>query len=64
MSELAVKYTLSRMSNPVQIITTDAYMFMEITEEKFDMIAVDIFEDDLGPPDFETQDFLESCKKV
>lgn len=60
-AELAAKYTLSRLESPVNIITADAEVFLQITEEQFDLIVVDIFEDDRTPPQFETADFLETC---
>lgn len=59
---LAAKYTLSRLQSPVEIITADAEMFLRITQENFDMIVVDIFEDDHTPDLFETTAFLESCE--
>jgi spermidine synthase len=58
---LAGKYTLSLLNSPVNIVTADAGIFLEVTEEKFDMIVVDIFEDDHTPDQFETIDFLEIC---
>ncbi len=60
-SELAARYTLSRLQSPVEIITADAEVFLRITEEHFDMIVVDIFEDDHTPEQFETTAFLEFC---
>jgi spermidine synthase len=60
-AELAMKYTFSRLKSAVNIITADAGDFMEICGSEFDMIIVDIFEDDLTPPQFETPEFLESC---
>ncbi len=62
--ELAARYTFSRMDSSVDIITADAEIFVEITEETYDMIVVDIFEDDITPPQFTTPDFLESCKEL
>jgi spermidine synthase len=58
---LAAKYTLSRLNSPVNIVTADAGIFLEVTEEQFDMIVVDIFEDDRTPDQFESVDFLEIC---
>lgn len=58
---LATKYTLSRLESPVNIITADAEVFLQVTEEQFDLLIVDIFEDDRTPAQFETVDFLEIC---
>jgi spermidine synthase len=63
-AELAAKYTLSRLSSPVEIVTADAEVFVQVTEEQYDMLVVDIFEDDLTPPQFETEDFLQNCGKL
>lgn len=63
-AELAAKYTLSRLSSPIDIVTADAEIFVQVTEEQYDMIVVDIFEDDLTPPQFETEDFLRNCEEL
>jgi spermidine synthase len=60
-SELASKYTLSRLSSPMEIVIADAEVFVQITEEQYDMVVTDIFEDDLTPPQFEAEDFLRHC---
>lgn len=59
--ELAARYTLSRLDSPVELVTADAAVFVEICEEQFDMVIVDIFEDDQTPPQFRTPDFLRQC---
>jgi spermidine synthase len=58
---LAGKYTLSRLDSPVEVITADAGVFIEVCEEFFDFVIVDIFEDDLTPPPFEEPEFLRAC---
>ena len=58
---LAARYTLSRLKSPVEIITADAGVFLQVTEERYDMIVIDIFEDDRTPEQFETVAFLEAC---
>jgi spermidine synthase len=63
-SALAAKYSLSRLESPVDIITGDAELFVQVTQEQYDMVIVDIFEDELTPPAFETLFFLEDCKKL
>ena len=63
-AELAAKYTLSRLKSPIDIITADAEVFVQVTEEKFDLIIADIFEDDLTPPQFESEDFLLDCDEL
>ncbi len=60
-AELASKYALSRLASPMEIVISDAEIFVQITEEQYDMVVVDIFEDDLTPPQFETEEFLQNC---
>lgn len=61
---LAGKYTLSRIESPTRIITADAEVFVELCEERFDLIVIDIFEDEITPPQFCTEDFLNQCKRL
>lgn len=60
---LASKYTLSRLSSPVEIITADAAVFVEVSGAEFDLIAIDIFEDDETPAQFESEGFLQACSQ-
>lgn len=58
---LAAKYALPRLQSPVELITADAEIFVSVTDDRFDMIVVDIFEDDHTPERFESVDFLDTC---
>lgn len=59
--ELAARYTFSRLESYVDLVTADAGVFVQVCEQHFDLIIVDIFEDDLTPPQFETDEFLQDC---
>lgn len=63
-AELAFKYTLSRMDSPVDLITADAEVFVQVCEQQFDMVIIDIFEDEITPPQFCTEDFLHDCRDL
>jgi spermidine synthase len=63
-AELASRYTFSRMKSSVDIIVADAEIFVDICEETFDLIVIDIFEDDLTPPQFEAPEFLRDCEAL
>ena len=63
-AEWAFKYTFSRMDSTVEVITTDAAVFVEVCEEQFDFIIMDIFIDDLVPTAFEEAYFLEECARL
>jgi spermidine synthase len=60
-AHLAVKYTLSRLESPIEIITADAEVFVQVTDEQFDLLIIDIFEDEITPPQFCTEEFLQAC---
>ncbi len=55
---LANKYSMSQLKSPIQYICNDAEIFVQSTSERYDMICMDIFEDDFIPPQFETLDYL------
>jgi spermidine synthase len=59
---LAQKYTLNELKSPIYIYEMDAEIFVDITEEKFDLILVDIFIDRTIPKKFESAEFLEKLK--
>jgi len=63
-AELAMRYSLHRLDNPVDVVTADAGIFVEVCEEMFDLIVIDIFEDDKTPEQFERLDFLEICRDM
>jgi spermidine synthase len=63
-AELASRYTLNRLKSPVEVVTADAAVFVEVCEELFDIVIVDIFEDNITPDTFETPEFLESCLRL
>ena len=58
------KYSYSRLKNPIELITADAAVFMDMNVRIFDLICIDIFNDDLVPTAFETSDFLEQCAEA
>ena len=55
---LAGKYILDDLHSPIQTYEMDAEIFVEITTEKFDMIIIDIFDNNIVPANFETLPFL------
>lgn len=61
---LANKYTLPEIKSSIQTICTDAFSFAEITEQKFDLICMDIFLDDVIPEEFEGSYFLENLASM
>ncbi len=61
---LAHKYTLDQLSAPLQVHCADAYAWVMAQPQRptFDLIAMDVFVDDVIPVDFESADFLEALR--
>lgn len=57
--EWAKRYTLPQLNNKVDLQQNDASRFMAANQEKFDLVIVDLFLDDLIPSQFETVEFLQ-----
>jgi predicted membrane-bound spermidine synthase len=60
---LAQKYTLPRLSLPVELQVADAQAFLENCMDTFDVVCIDLFIDDFVPQPFEQEIFLEKAKK-
>jgi len=61
---LAGKYALPFLQSPVETICADAYFFVMQCEEKYDLICMDIFQDDKVPEAFEKKEFLDQLKAL
>lgn len=59
---LASEYVLDELKSHIDLIHTDAEVFMEINEEKYDLICVDLFINDDIPEQFQENYFLDLCK--
>lgn len=57
------KYMRSHIQSNIEIISADAYMFMELNSRKFDLIAMDVFVEDLIPDQFLTEAFMVDLKR-
>ena len=53
-AHLAQKYTLSRLDSSMQVVIADAKIYLELDNENYDMIVMDIFAEDIIPNKFET----------
>jgi SAM-dependent methyltransferase len=60
----ASQYVLPELKSPVELQLADAWMFVDSCSEKFDLIVMDIFVDDVIPEEFEEMDFLETLKDL
>ena len=59
---LACTYSLHRLKNPIDCICADAEIFLDATEEKYDLICMDVFDDEKIPAQFTTSEFLDLIK--
>ena len=57
--QLCQKYTLSHIDSFVQVIPQEAMLFLEMNEEKYDLIIMDIFQSATIPQKFQSKAFLQ-----
>jgi spermidine synthase len=62
--DLASKYALPEIDSSVELICTDALIYVAQQPARFDMICVDIFLDDVVPDVFEQEAFLLGLKNM
>lgn len=62
--DLANKYVLQDLQSPQQLICADAYPFVAVCQEQFDLVTVDLFLDDVIPARFEEIDFLQHLTQL
>jgi len=61
---LAEKYILKNLNSHFEIISTDAEIFINQCVRQYDLICMDIFENDFVPPQFETVAYLNQLKTI
>jgi len=61
-SDLAAIYGYPNILSDINTITTDAHTYVQIVEEQYDIICVDVFVGDNTPQKFRTTAFLEDVK--
>lgn len=61
---LADDYILCNLDSFIEITNTDAEIYVKLCNEKFDMIIIDIFSDNVVPEKFETKEFLLNIQKI
>jgi 2-polyprenyl-3-methyl-5-hydroxy-6-metoxy-1,4-benzoquinol methylase len=58
------KYVLPEIKSEVEIQCKDALQFVKESEQKFDLICMDVFEDNMVPLQFQTSEFLLSLNQL
>jgi len=61
---LAEKYILKNLNSHFEIISTDAGIFIDQCIQQYDLICMDVFENDVVPPQFETVSYLNQLKTI
>jgi spermidine synthase len=61
---LANKYTLSGLASPVTTLAADAHAFMMQQKERYSLICMDIFLDDVIPAAFQQTSFLRALREA
>ena len=56
---LASKYTLPDLESRIELVQADAALFLEMREETYDLICMDVFLDQKVPRNMETREFLQ-----
>ncbi len=56
--DLAHRYTLSDLDSPTELVIGDAYQYLVTSQSKFDIIVMDIFNEDVIPDKFQSKDFF------
>ena len=60
---LASKYVLNALNSEITTICADANSFVLIDQNQYDLVAMDVFESDVIPEQFETEEFLLNLKE-
>lgn len=60
---MAQKYSLPRLKSSVELRIQDAAFFIQLVQDKYDLICVDLFKDQEVPDVFRSQLFLQECKE-
>lgn len=61
---LANKYILPKIKGSIQLISTDAMSFVQNCQEKFELILIDVFIDDVIPSELLTTNFLSKVNSI
>ncbi|NNE28519.1 MAG: methyltransferase domain-containing protein [Saprospiraceae bacterium] len=61
---LASSYAVPKLNSSCTIVQADAFAFVEQSREKFDLIVVDLFLDNVIPSQFNEPFFLDNCKDL
>lgn len=61
---LANKYALPVLTSPITMMPADAFAFVHYCQERFDLLCMDVFLDDIVPDNFETEYYLRQLENL
>ncbi len=62
--DLVSDYVVSELESSIQLVHTDASVFLDSNEETFDLICIDLFIDDVIPDQFKAVTFLQTLEQT
>lgn len=63
--DLAYRYVLSDLESPIEMIAANAaYAVYQLPEQSYDLICIDVFDDDQIPAEIQSIDFLKQVKSL
>lgn len=60
---LSSTYLLPRIGTSVEVVIADALYYMELNDQEYHLICMDVFVEDGVPSQFKQTDFLENCAR-
>lgn len=57
--DLVSDYVVSKLESSIELIHTDASIFLQVNEDSYDLICIDLFIDDVIPEQFKQVEFIE-----
>lgn len=60
--DLLTRYGMPKIQSPIEVYEANAVSYVAITNEQYDIIAIDLFIDDVIPDAAQSLDFLENAK--
>jgi spermidine synthase len=60
--DLLTRYGLDKINAPIEVYEADAISYVAISQEKYDIITLDLFINDIIPDDVQSIEFLQNVK--
>jgi len=60
--DLLTRYGLDKIHSPIEVYETDAISYVAISHERYDIITLDLFINDIIPDEVQSVDFLRNVK--